>query len=87
MPEPINGEYYTREDDVRMVQTPADWPMWPYLPLKRPDHVAGVMFGDPPAGGPYTVYLTNMWRPDLANAETEVYDTPEALVDAGWKVD
>lgn len=92
MPEPINGEFYTAEDDVLMMQTPGEWPQWPLLPVKRTtpkySHQAGVMV-ETEAGVLPVVYHHNLWSgPNgLAEAERFEYDSFQAVSDDGWKVD
>src|SRR5213080_453733 len=86
--------------DRLFVASPRLWPLWPYLPLVRrwPGGIEelGVLYDfrgtTGRTGYSATVFLANFF--DLPDAEDEmlrlqreVYDTPEELVAAGWRVD
>ncbi len=77
-------------DHIQMIKTPKEWPRFPFLPLTRPKH------GDEELGviwvrEPYTVRLTNLYlRPsseeDWRRLEACYYDSAEAMVADGWRV-
>lgn len=91
MPKPLNGEFYTKDDDALMLTTPNEWPRWPYLPLKKSISEVGFCYGDPPEDGRIVVYLGNMMDPMLGSAggtrKSKTYASANACVDDGWKVD
>lgn len=71
-------------DDLEMINTPEQWPAWPYLPMKYIEQ------GYPQAGfffamkaGP-VFYLGNIYTP-LDATKTEF--TPEEVIAKGWIVD
>lgn len=82
-----------RKTDVEMMQDADNWPRWPILPLKRitSGHVieAGLLVNgglDGPHTDP-TVYLCNMYQPVTEITPTKKYESFEAIVADGWKVD
>ena len=76
------------------------WPQWPYLPVirRRPgqEEEYGVMFDAMTAinlpGFSATVFLTNLFEiprqlDKLLELPREVFDRPEEIEAAGWRVD
>lgn len=88
-----------RGQEIEMMQSPARWPAWPMLPLKRKDTdgpMMGLLLEVGLAVGlkvESTVYLTNLFEfPGMSlEARREVkfleYSSFEALLDDGWVVD
>jgi len=84
-----------RKKDKAMMQNPRDWPLWPFLPVKReqPDSIeyeVGVMIAQ--KGKETTVYLVNYWAladktAKLSEAKTIEYKNIDELLDDGWIVD
>lgn len=76
-------------DDVAFMQKEDDWPAWPRLPLKRSRSEGrfpqlGIMV----AGRKPEVYLTSMYnKTPLSDVESIKYESFQAVVDAGWRVD
>jgi hypothetical protein len=81
-------------------RTPTLWSNWPFLPLVRHppdgDCELGLLYDACGASGTFgfsaTVFLANLFV--LPRAEAEflplprcVYDTPEEIFEAGWRVD
>lgn len=85
-----------RREDLRRMQSPGQWPQWPYLPIKRrvgdsnwPELGLLVETGidTPPVVMP-KVYLTNLFcQEKLTDVPTREYPSFEALLDDGWVVD
>jgi hypothetical protein len=85
---------------VLFMATPALWPLWPFLPLVRQragrEVELGVLFDARHAcglaGHSATVFLTNLLDvprrlADLLALPREVFDRPEEVVEAGWRID
>ena len=82
-----------------VMATPATWPVWPFLPVVRRcrgEEELGVLFDAfglcRLPGYSASVFLTNLFTlppslPELLALPKEVFDTPEELVEAGWRVD
>ena len=82
-----------------VVATPAAWPVWPFLPVVRRtggEEELGVLFDAfglcRLTGFSATVFFTNLFTlppslPSLLALPKEVFDTPDELVAAGWRVD
>lgn len=73
-----------------MLATPADWPIWPVLPLKRyttpgafPE--MGYVVGDPV--WPLNVYTGNIFRISPDDPIVGEYASVQHLLDAGWVID
>ena len=86
--------------NLLFLATPALWPVWPFLPLirRRPDggEDYGVLYDCwTKAGRPgfrATVFLTNLFElppseDELLVLPREVFDSPEEIVAAGWRID
>lgn len=79
--------------DIAMMQNAEKWPRWPFLPVKRPDKVAG--FGiecgflhasDETA----VVYLGSIYGLEgkrLSDLPKKQYDSLELLREDGWMID
>ncbi len=82
-----------------VVSTPAVWPVWPFLPVVRRcrgEEELGVLFDAfgmcGLTGFSAAVFFTNLFTlppslPQLLALPKEVFDTPDELVAAGWRVD
>lgn len=82
-----------------VMATPAAWPVWPFLPVVRRCRGVeelGVLFDAMGSlrlpGHSATVWFTNLFTlppslPELLALPKEVFDTPEEVVAAGWRVD
>lgn len=85
----------TKQDDVKMINSPDMWPLWPVLPMKNrtlksetePWGRLGLVF----ANNLNKVYLMSL---DEFHADTDLsvipnieYASAEAMVGAGWLVD
>jgi hypothetical protein len=99
MPLPSVAERRARLRQLRYLREPRLWPQWPFLPVVRDSnsgrecgllydfaHVSGRL------GYSATVVLCNLF--ELPRTEEqflalpkEVFDTPEEVYDAGWRVD
>jgi hypothetical protein len=78
-----------RAKHLQMMQTPDDWPVWPYLPMKRkaPGWTVGFLCETANVVEP-RVYLGNMYsRKSLEDMEQKVYEDFEAILDDLWVVD
>lgn len=73
-------------DHAGFMRSEDDWPVWPFLPLKKQS--GGWPVGLLVAGRGFTVYLKNMYDPkSLDDCEVMEYDSAEAAVADGWRVD
>ena len=77
--------------DVEMMQTPSEWPAYPYLPLK---HSRDTIHGWPRLGfliakQGFVVFAENMFgMPEQPGfPQTEEYSSAEEVFAAGWLVD
>jgi hypothetical protein len=99
MSEPMPPRPVTARD-LLFVSTPRLWELWPFLPVvRRPpgaEEECGVLYDcwtvERRGGFRATVFLTNVFLLPKTEAEflalpKEVFDTPEELVAAGWRVD
>jgi hypothetical protein len=98
MPLPV-AALAPRERNLLFLGRPDLWPHWPFLPVTRhePDIVTlGVLFDALHAahlpGYSATVFRTNLLLlPDdlgaLLALPREVFDTPEEVYAAGWRID
>jgi hypothetical protein len=88
------------ERDLLFMTTPALWPAWPLLPVVRrhPDGRldCGLMYdcrgAARLAGLSATVFLGNLFQlpktlDEFLKLPREIYDTPEEVAAAGWRVD
>jgi hypothetical protein len=91
-----------RSRNLLYMAEPKRWSAWPFLPLIRhtqggeDDYECGVLFDlmglhSMPGFGA-TVFFTNLFTlpptlDELLALEKEVYDTPEEVFAAGWRVD
>lgn len=92
-------EYYvpdvaSRTDDLRMIGTPAMWPRWPMLPMKRSGGPGGIECGVLVAGRGPKIYLRDLWRMEgptigdaLKGAKVLEYDSFETMQLNGWRID
>lgn len=78
-------------DDKKMMETPADWPMWPKLPLKRLHPVTGfIQLGVMVAVEDQltTVFTVSLFEEINTNETPKiVYDDIDALLADNWVVD
>ena len=85
-----------RERNLNMMKSPDDWPVWPYLPLKRkvegrPPLISFLYYDD--EDGPYpilygcSIYAVQDNDPPLHLCPRTGYDSFEAILDEGWEVD
>ena len=79
--------------DLAFMNTPEEWPCWPVLPLKK----TGASWGNPKGLGfmvgglGATVFVGFMfigpdWSPGL-HKDKITYDSFEAIIADGWRVD
>lgn len=81
-------------DDLAMMKDPALWPVYPYLPVKKPSPdggwpTLGVLIEDATEA---TVFFTNMFELPLTEAQLikvpkKEYASFEDMVADGWIVD
>jgi len=97
----IPEQSLARLRDLVWFRTPHLWWAWPFLPLVRPlpdgaGPQCGVLYDARNASGQYgysaTVFLANLFLlprtlEELLALPREVYDTPEEVYDAGWRID
>jgi hypothetical protein len=89
-----------RDRNLLFLTTPALWPFWPLLPLvrRRPgaEEECGLLYDalhrSGTAGYAAAVILCNIFRlprteEELLALPREVYDRPEELFEAGWRVE
>jgi hypothetical protein len=100
MPTIASAECNDRQRNLLYLSTPSLWPAWPFLPLMRRKHgqeeECGLLFDllglTGKTGASATVYLCNLFfvpprLEDFLALPREVYDTPEEIYAAGWRVD
>jgi hypothetical protein len=68
------------------------WPLWPYLPVRRPTWNGSSQLGFLYATGAPVVYLENLFTYTkypvaMDSLEVAVYDSAEDLVADGWRID
>jgi hypothetical protein len=86
--------------DLLYLATPALWPHWPFLPVVRhrpgreEEHglLCDVLGLTGAAGASATVFFCNLFLlppglEDFLTLPREVFDTPEEVYAAGWRVD
>ncbi len=89
-----------RRRDLYFFTHPAEWQFWPLLPVVRrrdgAEEELGLLFDARGAcnllGHSDTVFLSNLFLAPARLDEflalpKEVYDTPDEVADAGWRVD
>jgi hypothetical protein len=91
-----------RSRNLLFLATPSLWERWPFLPLIRrmqggeDDYECGVLFDlmglHGMTGFAATVWMTNLFTlpqtlDDFLALPKEVFDTPEEVFAAGWRVD
>jgi hypothetical protein len=99
-PTPAPAELPEPRRSVLCMATPRLWPLWPFLPLvrQRPGggQELGVLFDALHAcglpGHSATVFLSNLIDipprvADLLALPKEVFDSPDEVAAAGWRVD
>src|SRR4051812_43545449 len=88
-PEALSPE----QRSLEFLRTPDEWPNWPLCPVKKRliTNVANDvgLVAEGPSGPEPVVFLCNLWRvkEDFANAVQVKYESLEALVADGWRVD
>jgi hypothetical protein len=78
-----------REQDLAMMKSPNDWPIWPKLPLKRPGHDEhGYLINTSVKDDTVEpkVYMRFIFQEHEPTAFRE-YESLEAVVSDGWTVD
>lgn len=89
----VPAEVIARERERDMMRRPATWAQRPLLPIKRrapmgPRAPIGIECATLVEGQGWRVYLTGILGPGAwSDAETKTYDTLEALVADGWRID
>lgn len=91
----LRRELARRVEDLAMLKKPAQWPMWPMLPLKRRSKIIGEL---PDSGvlldlrNAIRVYLENIYS--LKTSDKTIAETPfkeytsfDELLDDGWEID
>ena len=89
-----------RQRNLLFLTTPALWPHWPFLPMVRRQKgceeecgiVVDAMSAFDKPGYSSTVFISLLFElPDefdqLVKVPKEVFDTPEEIFAAGWRVD
>jgi len=101
MPLSTNSTQEDRLRNLLFSSKPALWPVWPFLPVVRrkpgqEEVECGILYDQLSLanrpGHSSTVYLANLLLLPSQEAEflalpREVYDSPEEVYDAGWRVD
>lgn len=79
-----------------MIVNPDQWPMWPRLPIKRLKTGGGInatkyeiafVFAGPNEDGKWHIFFANAWGELPAGVREDLYDSAEAIVEDGWRVD
>lgn len=75
--------------DLSYVKDPGDWVMWPFCPLKRWKDRSTQEFGYLVAveGQLTTIRKGNMFKASPDDPVGWTYDSAEAMLNAGWRVD
>ena len=100
MPSTTKSDCTDRARNLLFLSTPSLWPFWPYLPLilRRPGKeeecglLCDVLKLTGASGFSATVFMCNLFLlPTSLDAflalPKQVYDTPEEIYAAGWRVD
>lgn len=81
-------------NDVKMMEQPLNWPHWPVLPLVRwEDRQPTYGFLVAQEGMLNTVHYGSIYDVELVNlamrgqGKSQSYESKEAIVKDGWKVD
>lgn len=77
---------YDKPKELAMMTTPADWPVWPFLPLKRVggNWELGFLIEDKRGVQPL-VFVGNMLTREVT--EQLLFDSFDSLYESGWRVD
>jgi len=83
------GTAKRRVQDLEMMRTPDNWPIWPRLPLKRPGHgehgyLVNTHLYDNTVEP--KVYMGLIFE-DHGSLKFKEYESLQAIVDDGWTVD
>lgn len=83
-----------KKDDIRFMNRPHNWPMWPCCPLKRHIGNGQIECGFLAEGKGPNIFMKNMFTlesgplsPQLEGVEKKEYPSFEALVADGWECD
>lgn len=76
-------------EDIKFMKNSSSWPRWPLLPIKRrgnPSPECALLLADE---GPviHKVDLYTVTEESIKTAPVERFDSFEAIVSAGWRVD
>ena len=81
-----------QERQEMFLHHPDLWPIWPILPLKNPERGSltapdglGFIHGDPTPGYPIRVLIGSYFI--AGEKPIEMFDTPDDLWAAGWRID
>jgi hypothetical protein len=85
-------EKLRKERDREMMQSPDEWPHWPYLPLKR-----GVLNVNREHGllidhasyrtSVFLIGLFSVGKVPIGAVPRSIYESVEAIQRAGWRID
>lgn len=94
MTEPSDDEVFRTRNDLEMMNRPYLWPMYPWLPLKKyvegsPGIKTAKLWAVPKGPEPKRIVVLNttIFGPVGQDEEVVLYDSFEAILDDGWKVD
>ena len=99
MSAPPSAERAERFRNVTIMSMPAMWPAWPFLPLVRRSKgelecglLCDLMTLNNTPGFSATVHFGNLFMlpptlDDFIKLPKEVFDTPDEIYSAGWRVD
>jgi hypothetical protein len=96
----MSAEQQARQRNLYFLAQPHLWPAWPLLPLvrRKPDQEqeCGLLYDIKGVYGMLgysaTIWLCNIFQTPPTLEEflalpKETFDTPEEIVDAGWRID